>query len=96
MQTAAPEDYKFKIHVYPHQVIRENKMLTGAGADRLQGGMKNPFGKPMDRAARLRRNQTLFSVRTRKKNIIHVKAAYKRAQAKLSGSYRIEINNLGV
>ncbi|MFA5382922.1 MAG: 50S ribosomal protein L16 [Candidatus Micrarchaeia archaeon] len=95
MQKAAPEDYKFRIHVFPHQVIRENKMLTGAGADRIQGGMKAPFGKPIDRAARLRKNQTIFSIKTRKKNIKHVKAAYKRAQGKLSGDYRIETIEIG-
>ena len=95
LQKTVPEDYRFKIHVYPHQVIRENKMLTGAGADRLQGGMKAPFGKPIDRAARLKKNQTLFSVKTRKKNINHVKKAYKRAKAKLSGEYKIKIEELG-
>lgn len=43
LQKTAPDDYKFKIHVFPHQIIRENKMLTGAGADRIQGGMKAPL-----------------------------------------------------
>ncbi len=95
LQKAAPDDYKFKVHVFPHQVIRENKMLTGAGADRIQGGMKAPFGKPNDRAARLRKNQTLFSVKTKLKNVKHVKAAYKRAQAKLSGDYKVEVKELG-
>jgi len=95
LQKTAPDDYKFKIHVFPHQIIRENKMLTGAGADRIQGGMKAPFGRPNDRAARIRKNQTVFSVKTRKKNINHVKKAYKRAMAKLSGKYRTDVIELG-
>ena len=27
LQKAAADDYRFKIHVFPHQVIRENKIL---------------------------------------------------------------------
>src|SRR3989338_3128416 len=30
-----PENYFFKIRKFPHQVLREHSMLTGAGSDRL-------------------------------------------------------------
>jgi len=91
LQTGAADSYKFKILTYPHQVIRENKMLTGAGADRLSSGMKRAFGKPNDRAVRLKRNQALFAVRTYSKHINVVKNAYKRASGKLPGSYSIKV-----
>ncbi len=60
------EGYHYKIHPYPHQRLRENKMLTGAGADRLQSGMKKAFGKVIGRAARVRAGDVILSVRCNK------------------------------
>ena len=37
--------YRLKIRVYPHHIVRENPMATGAGADRVQSGMRGAFGK---------------------------------------------------
>ena len=33
--------YHLKLRTYPHQIVRENPMATGAGADRVQSGMRN-------------------------------------------------------
>ncbi len=30
---------------FPHQVLRENKQATGAGADRVSDGMRQPSGR---------------------------------------------------
>ena len=38
--------YKIHLRVYPHIVLRENRMIATAGADRLQEGMRRSFGKP--------------------------------------------------
>ncbi len=46
-------NFYLKINVYPFHVIRENKMLAMAGADRLQQGMRLAFGVPSGRAARI-------------------------------------------
>ena len=54
--------YFMHIKVYPHIVLRENKMIATAGADRLQEGMRRAFGKPTSRAARVRQNQELIDV----------------------------------
>jgi large subunit ribosomal protein L10e len=43
--------YLLKVIPFPHHIQRENKMLTGAGADRMQSGMQLSFGKPTMRAA---------------------------------------------
>ena len=43
--------YFFKIFPYPHHIQRENRMLTGAGADRMQTGMQLSFGVSMNIAA---------------------------------------------
>jgi large subunit ribosomal protein L10e len=81
--------YYLMVRVYPHHVIRENKMIAGAGADRLQKGMRQSFGRPMDRAARLGAGTPLFTVYSYKANAEHMKLALVRAMRKLSGKYRI-------
>ncbi len=88
------QDYYFKLNVYPHQVIRENKMLTGAGADRMQTGMQRAFGTPTGVAARLKKKQTVFSVKVEKENIDHAKAALKKATPRLPGTFTINIVEL--
>src|SRR5207247_8595478 len=32
--------YHLKLRLYPHNVLRENKIATGAGADRISEGMR--------------------------------------------------------
>lgn len=83
--------YYFVVKPYPHHVIRENKMIAGAGADRLQKGMRRSFGRPTDRAAIVYKNKTIFEIKTYKKNIDVVKTALERAKRKLSGKHRIVV-----
>jgi len=84
-----PGAYYFIVRCYPHHIIRENKMIAGAGADRLQRGMRQAFGRPTNRAARLKKGTEFLTVRTFKANIAHVKKAFAKAKRKLSGSYRV-------
>lgn len=56
------QGYRFQINMYPHHLLRENKILSGAGADRLSSGMKNSFGKTIGSAAQIKRGKTLFTV----------------------------------
>ena len=49
--------YYFKIRVYPHHILRENPLASGAGADRLSTGMKMSFGKPIGSAAQSGKNK---------------------------------------
>ena len=60
LETNFPGQYFFKVAKYPHHVQRENKMITGAGADRMQTGMQLSFGKPMGRAAILKKGDEIF------------------------------------
>jgi large subunit ribosomal protein L10e len=83
--------YYFVVRVYPHHVIRENKMIAGAGADRLQKGMRQAFGRPTDRAARLGAGRDLFTIHSYKGNVENIKTALERARRKLSGTYRIVV-----
>lgn len=54
--------YKLEIKVYPHHIIRENPLASGAGADRMSTGMKKSFGKTVGRAAIVRKNQEVLRV----------------------------------
>src|SRR5256886_17650338 len=54
--------YRLQLCVYPHIILRENKMIATAGADRLQEGMRRAFGKPTGRAARVENGPDLFII----------------------------------
>ena len=54
--------YKIHLRVYPHVILRENRMIATAGADRLQEGMRRAFGKPTGRAARIKTGQSILDV----------------------------------
>ncbi len=56
------KNYFFRIRKYPHHVLRENPLATGAGADRLSTGMKLSFGKPIGIAAQVFKNDIVMEV----------------------------------
>lgn len=89
LEKTAAGNYYFVVRVYPHHVVRENKMIAGAGADRLQKGMRQAFGRPTDCAARIDAGQDLFTVYTYKANLEFVKKAMLKAKKKVSGRYRM-------
>ena len=57
------DGYHIRVRVHPFHVIRANKMLSCAGADRLSSGMRHSYGKPIGVAARVNIGQILLSVR---------------------------------
>ncbi|MEM1632679.1 MAG: 50S ribosomal protein L16 [Sulfolobales archaeon] len=87
--------YFFVIRKYPHQVIRENKMLAFAGADRLQEGMRRAFGKPIGTGAYVKPGDVIMDIYVSEKSHIDIALeAMRRARAKLPESYRIVIEEL--
>jgi large subunit ribosomal protein L10e len=62
LQTKIGKEFYLGVQIYPHHILRENKMLTGAGADRMQTGMSRAFGKTMGRAAFVKPKQVLYIV----------------------------------
>ena len=82
-------NFYFVVRVFPHQVIRENKMIAGAGADRLQKGMRQSFGRATDKAARVRKMQEVITIDTYKDKIPFIQAAIDRALKKLPGAYKL-------
>jgi large subunit ribosomal protein L10e len=85
------ENYCLRILPYPHMILRENKMIFGAHADRLQDGMKRSFGKPIGTAARIKSNQTILTVNVNEDGVQAAKEALKRGSAKLPIPCRIVI-----
>ncbi len=91
LNTNIPNNFYFKVLVYPHNVIREHKMGTTAGADRLSRGMIHAYGKAVSVAARIKAEQPVLMVKTRKENEKVVREALTRASKKLSGLYKVVI-----
>jgi len=88
------ENYYLRILPYPHTILRENKMIFGAHADRLQDGMRRSFGKPIGTAARIKPNQTIIIVSVDEDGVEVAKVALKRGGAKLPIPCRIVIEKI--
>jgi len=89
LEKVLPGGYFLKVNVFPHNVIRENKMILGAGADRLQKGMRHAYGRPTDRGARVYRGQVLFHLLTSSDKGEVALEALRRAKLKLPGRFSI-------
>jgi len=87
--------YLLQILPYPHVVLRENKMIFGAHADRLQDGMRRAFGKPIGTAARVKSDQAVIMVNVNEEGREVAKEALKRGGAKLPIPCRIIIEKIG-
>ena len=88
---AGTQGYFLKIRIYPHEVLRENKLATGAGADRVSSGMRAAFGKAIGTAARVKKNQILVTMRVNRANIDDAKVALWKAGLKITTPCRIDI-----
>ncbi|MEM3726214.1 MAG: 50S ribosomal protein L16 [Candidatus Bathyarchaeia archaeon] len=84
-------NYRLQVRPYPHVILRENKMIFGAHADRLQDGMRRAFGKPIGTAARIEPNQAIITVNVNADGIEVAKEALKRGSAKLPIPCRIVV-----
>ena len=86
---AGKETFHIRTRCHPHHVIRQNKMLSCAGADRLSTGMRHSYGKPMERAARIAIGQCIISVRSKDQHANVVIEALRRAKFKFPGRQKI-------
>ena len=85
------ESFMIRIRPHPWQMIRENKMMAFAGADRLQSGMRNSFGRVIGRAARVHANQTIVEVFCDFANKDVIAKALKTAAYKLGAKNRLVV-----
>ncbi len=78
-----PNAYFLKILAYPHHVLRENPLATGAGADRFSTGMRLSFGNPISTAARVLAGKSIMSVWVAPAKAAEAKRAFKVAASKV-------------
>ena len=86
------KDFHMRVRVHPFHVIRINKMLSCAGADRLQTGMRGAYGKPVGTVARVTIGQIIFSVRAKDAARPHVIEALRRAKYKFPGRQKVVVS----
>merc|ERR1712176_935474 len=89
MINAGKDNYHYRIMIHPYNVLRINKMLSCAGADRLQTGMRNSFGKPNGLCARVGFGQRVLAIRTKPQFAKHAVEALRRAKHKFPGKYEV-------
>lgn len=76
--------YFFRVIPYPHHIQRENKMLVGAGADRMQTGMQLSFGKSTGKAAIVGKGGGIFFIAVPNEKILQfARKLLKQVQPKL-------------
>jgi len=86
------DGFHLRVRAHPFHVLRINKMLSCAGADRLQTGMRGAFGKPTGLSARVSIGQILMSIRCKDINGKHAIEALNRAKFKFPGRQRIVVS----
>jgi len=86
--------YILRVVPYPHTILRENKMIFGAHADRLQDGMRKAFGKPVGAAARVKVGQAIIEVGVNENAVEVAKEALELGKDKLPIPCRIVIEKV--
>ncbi|KAJ5710454.1 Ribosomal protein L10e/L16 [Penicillium malachiteum] len=94
VKVAGKETFHMRVRVHPHHVIRINKMLSVAGADRLQTGMRGAFGKPAGKVARVNVGQILLSVRTVDRHQATAVEALRRSMYKFPGRQKVVVSKM--
>jgi ribosomal protein L10e len=61
-KTIGKEAYHIRVRAHPFHVLRANKMLSCAGADRLSSGMRHSYGVSNENIFSTRRLMSLFVV----------------------------------
>merc|ERR1711998_742479 len=86
------ESFHIRIRVHPWHVVRINKMLSCAGADRLQTGMRHAYGKALCKSARVNIGSVLLSIRTTVDKVPMAQEALRRAKFKFPGRQTVFVS----
>ena len=93
-KTVGETGYWSRLRIYPHNLLRENKMIAAAGADRLQEGMRRAFGKAVSLGARVKAGQIIMEMHVKKEHVDAARKALKAACVKLPGTATINVIKL--
>jgi large subunit ribosomal protein L10e len=91
IEKVGEDNYFLRLVPFPHVILRENKMIATAGADRLSEGMRRAFGKPIGLAARIEPGDTVIELYVKKEYLDKAKEALRIAKSKLPMKTRLEI-----
>ena len=94
LQAKLGNAYRLKLRLYPHNILRENKIATGAGADRISQGMRGAFGTPVSQAARVHPGMKVMTVFTQRDHISLAKEALRKAGMKLPTPNRLIVEGV--
>ncbi|CED85443.1 60s ribosomal protein l10 [Phaffia rhodozyma] len=92
VKTSGKESFHMRIRPHPHHVVRCNKTLSCAGADRLSQGMRGAWGKPYGKVARVNIGQPIISIRCKDVHKPVIMEALRRARYKFPGRQKIIIS----
>jgi len=93
IKAVGKDAFHLRIRVHPFHVLRINKMLSCAGADRLQTGMRGAFGKPNGVVARVDIGQFLMSIRCKEEKLDAAVSALRRAKYKFPGRQKVFVSD---
>ena len=85
------QNYRLRVRPKPFQKYRENRMLAFAGADRVQSGMRNSFGRSTGVCARVRAGQIVVDVGCYLRNLSLVRDRLRVASMKIASSCQIVV-----
>ncbi|KAI9638353.1 putative 60S ribosomal protein L10 [Dioszegia hungarica] len=92
VKTSGKDAFHMRIRLHPYHIVRINKMLSCAGADRLQQGMRGAWGKPYGAVARVNIGQVIMSIRCKDANKAVIIEALRRARYKFPGRQKIIVS----
>ena len=81
--------FHIRVRPHPYHVLRINKMLSCAGADRLQTGMCGAFGKSYGTVACVNIGQVLLSIRTKEEKTNIAVESLRRAKFKFPDRQKV-------
>merc|ERR1712226_675387 len=86
------ESFHLRMRPHPFHVVRINKMLSCAGADRLQTGMRGVYGKPNGLVARVNIGDPILSIRCKESNKAQAFESLRRSKMKFPGRQKIYVS----
>jgi large subunit ribosomal protein L10e len=82
--------FALHIHAFPHHIMRENALATGAGADRMQTGMRNAFGKSVGKSAHVKKGKVIMTAEVPENGAHFAKEALRKASSKFPIHCKVE------
>merc|ERR1712063_92317 len=92
VKNCGKDAFHIRMRVHPWHVVRINKVLSCAGADRLQTGMRHAYGKALCKCARVGIGTILISIRTNPEHVATAQEALRRAKFKFAGRQMVFVS----